>query len=103
MLHLAVKIALFEFEHGCRTIIDDWKVCLSTEDAKAFQVEWNLKNKDSFDEDWHMKVEGEPTTIYLTDEQFSDLESEKRCWLSELNGIYNDEDRRCWVLKLNGI
>lgn len=44
MLHLAVKIALFEFEHGCRTIIDDWKVCLSTEDAKAFQVEWNLKN-----------------------------------------------------------
>ena len=87
MSNLAVKIAVIESEAGWGRKIDDWMVCLSTEDAKAFEKEFNSENKQSSAPDWYMQVEGEPKPIDLNDKQFSKLQSEKRVWLSVLNAL----------------
>lgn len=87
MSNLAVKIAVIESESGWGRKIDDWMVCLSTKDAKAFEKEFNSENKSSSAPDWYMQVEGEPKPIDLTDKQFSKLQEDKRVWLSVLNAI----------------
>lgn len=92
MSNLAVKIAVIESESGWGRKIDDWMVCLSTEDAKAYQKEFNSKNTSDTVPDWYMQVEGEPTTIELTDNQFSKLNEDKRVWLSVLNNIKDDDN-----------
>lgn len=85
MSNLAVKIAVIESEAGWGRKIDDWMVCLSAEDAKAFEKEFNAKNKSSSAPDWYMQVEGGPKPIDLTEKQFSKLQEDKRVWLSVLN------------------
>lgn len=87
MENLAVKIAVIESERGWGRKIDDWMVCLSIEDAKEFEKEFNSENKESSTPDWYMQVEGEPKTISLNDKQFLKLKSEKRVWLSTLNNL----------------
>ena len=87
MENLAVKIALIESEAGWGKKIDDWMVCLSIEDAKSFEKEFNAENKASSTPDWYMQVEGEPKPIELTDKQFSKLQEDKRVWLSVLNKL----------------
>jgi hypothetical protein len=87
MSNLAVKIAVIESETGWGRKIDDWMVCLSTEDAKAFEKEFNAENKSSSAPDWYMQVEGEPKPIDLTNKQFSKLQEDKRVWLSVLNAL----------------
>lgn len=87
MLNLAVKIAVIESETGWGRKIDDWMICLSIEDAKAFEREFNLENKLSSAPNWYMQVEGKPEPIELTDKQFSKLQEDKRVWLSVLNAI----------------
>jgi len=87
MGNLAVKIAVIESEAGWGAKIDDWMVCLSVEDAKAFEKEFNSKNTESSAPDWYMMAEGEPKPIDLNDEQFSKLQLEKRVWLSTLNKL----------------
>jgi len=85
MSNLAVKIAVLESESGWGRKIDDWMVCLSNEDAKAFQIEFNSENKESTTPDWYMMVDGEPKPIDLTDAQYLLLLENKRVWLSILN------------------
>lgn len=84
---LAIKIAVIESEAGWGRKVDDWMVCLSIEDAKAFEKEFNSKNTVSSAPDWYMQVEGEPQPIDLNDNQMKRLEKEKRVWLSELKSV----------------
>ena len=84
MGNLAVKVAVIESEAGWGRKIDDWMVCLSIEDAKSFEKEFNSKNTESSAPDWYMKVEGEPQPIDVNDKQMKRLKKEKRVWLSEL-------------------
>lgn len=51
---IAVKVAVWEYERGWGSKVDDYMVCLSVEDANA---------------DWYMVAEGEPTAIDLTPKQ----------------------------------
>lgn len=85
MSNLAVKISVIESESGWGRRVDDWMVCLSIEDAKAFQDEFNNENRATRVPDWYMSAEGEPVPIELTDKQFSILKANNRVWLSELN------------------
>ncbi len=87
MGNLAVKIPVIESEAGWGRKIDDWMVCLSVEDAKAFEKEFNSKNTESSAPSWYMQVEGEPQPIDLTDKQMKKLKKEKRMWLSEFKNI----------------
>lgn len=87
MSNLAVKIAVIESEAGWGRKIEDWMVCLSANDAKSFEKEFNSENKSSSAPDWYMQVEGEPKPIDLTDKQFSKLQEDKRVWLSVLNAL----------------
>lgn len=86
-MKLAIKIAVIESELGWGSKIDDWMVCLSVEDAKAFEVEFNSENKKKRTPNWYMKVEGEPMPIDLTSNQYKVLKVEKRVWLSTLKKI----------------
>lgn len=87
MGNLAIKIAVIESEAGWGRKVDDWMVCLSIEDAKAFGKEYNSRNNLSVVPDWYMQVEGEPVPIDLNDKQFEKLKSENRVWLSTLEKI----------------
>lgn len=87
MGNLAVKIPVIESEAGWGRKIDDYMVCLSVEDAKAFEKEFNSKNTEPSTPEWYMKVEGEPQPIDLSDNQMKRLEKEKRCWLSVLKKV----------------
>ena len=83
----AVKIPVIESERGWGRKIDDWMVCLSVEDTKQFEQEFNSKNIETTTPDWYMQVEGEPEPIDLNDEQFDFLQKHKRVWLSMLSKI----------------
>ncbi len=87
MNNLAVKIAVWEFEKGWGSKIDDWKVCLTTEDANKFKEEFNAKNNLSQTPDWYMVIKGDPEPITLDNKQFNQLKSEKRMWLSVLSKV----------------
>jgi hypothetical protein len=87
MANLAVKIAVIESEAGWGRKIDDWMVCLSIEDAKAFEKEFNSENTQSSAPDWYMYVEGEIMPIELTDVQYSKLQADERVWLSTLKKL----------------
>jgi hypothetical protein len=87
MKNSAFKIAVIESESGWGRKIDDYMVCLSTDDTKAFEKEFNSKNNLSSAPDWYMSVEGEPQPIDLTDNQFSKLNADKRVWLSVLKNF----------------
>ncbi len=84
MGNLAVKIAVIESEAGWGRKIDDWMVCLSVEDCKNFEKEFNSKNTFEIAPDWYMQVEGSPEPIDLSDIQMERLKKEKQVWLSEL-------------------
>jgi len=87
MSNLAVKIAVIESEAGWGRKIDDWMVCLSNDDAKIFEKEFNSKNDSTTVPNWYMQVEGDPISINLTDDQYSKLKKDKRVWLSTLKKI----------------
>jgi len=90
MKNQAVKIPVIESESGWGRKIDDYMVCLTTEDANAFKKEFNSKNTSDTVPDWYMTVEGEPELANLTDEQFDKLKEDKRIWLSILDRIHNN-------------
>jgi hypothetical protein len=87
MSNLAVKIAVIESELGWGSKIDDWMVCLSITDAKAFTQEFNSKNTDATAPNWYMIAEGDPIPIELNDKQYEKLKAEKRVWLKALNSL----------------
>lgn len=87
MKYTAIKIAVIESERGWGRKIDDWKVCLTLEDAELFRSEFNSENTETVTPDWYMAVEGDPVAIELNVNQYNKLTEEKRIWLSELNKI----------------
>jgi hypothetical protein len=87
MGNLAVKIAVIESEAGWGRKVDDWMVCLSMEDATAFEHEFNSQNTAKTAPDWYMQTEGSPKPIDLTDKQMKYLKKNHRVWLSELDNI----------------
>lgn len=86
-METAIKIPVIESEAEWGRKVDDYMVCLTTEDAKAFEKEFNSKNTSETVPDWYMQVEGEPTAITLNEAQMKKLKKEKRIWLSELKEI----------------
>lgn len=89
-MHTVVRIPVIESEKGWGRKIDDYMVCLTIEDAKKFEVEFNSKNMAKTVPDWYMRVEGQPTTIDITDKQFKALNKtkDKRMWLKSLQQIH---------------
>lgn len=85
MSNIVFKIPVIESESGWGRKLDDWMVCLSTEDAIKFKEEFNSKNTSSSTPDWYMQVEGDPEPIELSDIQYSKLIEQKRIWLSLFN------------------
>lgn len=84
MGNLAVKIAVIESEDGWGRKIDDWMVCLTVEDAKTFEKEFNGQNTKSSTPSWYMQVEGDPQPVDLNDVQMKKLKEKGRVWLSVL-------------------
>lgn len=81
---LAVKIAVYEYERGWGSKLDDYMVCLSVEDAQNFATEFNAGNTESPVPDWYMCAQGKPVPIDISDAQFARLQIEKRIWLKNL-------------------
>ena len=87
MSNIAFKIPVIESESGWGRKLDDWMVCLSTEDTIKFKEEFNSENTSTSTPDWYMQVEGDPEQIELSDIQFSKLKEENHIWLSQLNKL----------------
>lgn len=87
MSKVAVKIAVWEYERGWGSKIDDWMVCQSVEDALNFKQEFNSKNTESSAPDWYMICKDEPVAIDLTDKQMELFKENNRVWLSALKKI----------------
>lgn len=83
----AVKIPVIESERGWGRKVDDYMVCLTTEDATKFKEEFNSKNTSKTVPDWYMVVEGNPEPISLNESQMKILKKEKRVWLSSFKNI----------------
>lgn len=81
---IAVRVAVWEYERGWGSKIDDYMVCLSVEDANAFKKEFNEQNDEKMAPDWYMVAQGEPIAIDLTPNQEEKLKKEKRVWLRNL-------------------
>jgi hypothetical protein len=86
MKNLAYRIPVIESEKGWGRKIDDYMVCLTSEDCLEYKKDFNSENTDDVTPDWYMVVEGEPEEIYLSDEQYEILESESdsRHWYKPL-------------------
>lgn len=84
---LAVMIPVIESERGWGRKVDDHMVCLTTEDTRAFEKEFNSKNQADSTPEWYMQVEGEPITVDITESQMKYLVKNKRVWLSELKKL----------------
>ncbi len=87
MSKTAVKIAVWEREKGWGAKIDDYMVCLTTEDALAFKKTFNAKNTSDSAPSWYMQCEGDPIPITITQKQHDVVSKEGRGWLSALNKI----------------
>lgn len=89
MKNLAYRIPVIESEKGYGRKIDDYMVCLSEEDCLEYQKEFNSKNTETVTPDWYMVVEGEPEEIFLSDEQYEELDCDKegRVWYKPLMKI----------------
>lgn len=83
-MFIGFKIAVYESERGWGRKIDDWMVCLTSEDALLFKNEFNSENTEESVPDWYMVVIDEPVPIMLNSTQYSVLQKEKRVWLSSI-------------------
>ena len=83
-MFIGFKIAVYESERKWGGKIDDWMVCLTSEDALLFKNEFNSKNTEESVPDWYMVVIDEPVPIILDSNQYSVLQKEKRVWLSSI-------------------
>jgi hypothetical protein len=85
--HSVVKVPVIENEAGWGSKIDDYMVCLTSEDARLFVDEFNSKNTEKQTPAWYMRADFDPRPITITDKQMKALRKNKRAWLSTLNGI----------------
>lgn len=85
----AVKVPVTESERGWGRKIEDYMVCLSTEDALNFTKEFNSKNSPGPAPDWYMQVEDDPIPFDITEKQLNVIKEteKKRIWLSFLKNI----------------
>lgn len=80
-----VKIAVWEYERGWGSKIDDWMVCEDIDDALAFKREFNSKNTEQSVPDWYMVVKDHPVAMSITEKQYDKLiNNNGRLWLSDL-------------------
>lgn len=85
--HLVIAVPVIESERGWGSKIDDYMVCLSMEDAKAFAKKFNSENTEDTAPDWYMRADDvDAKPIDISDKQFKVLkkEKDKRMWLSQL-------------------
>lgn len=85
--NIAIKVPVIESEKGWGRKVDDYMVCLSTEDAKAFISEFNALDNEPVTPDWYMVASIETDAIDLNDAQYEKLKEEKRVWLSALKKL----------------
>jgi hypothetical protein len=85
MVYIAMKIPVIESEKGWGRKIDDYMVCIDSKDCLVYKQDFNAKNTEKIVPNWYMIVEGEPESIFLTEQQYLYLVEEKRVWLSQLN------------------
>ena len=85
MKRIAIKVPVIESERGWGAKIDDYMVCLDSEAAKAFIIEFNSKNTESKTPDWYMYADSNINSIELTGSQFTYLVNNGNTWLSILN------------------
>ncbi len=85
----AFRVAVIESERRWGSKVDDFMLCLTVDDAKAFTDEFNSKNTSQTAPDWYMQAEGEPEAVELSDAQYKKLTSEGsgRLWWSTLRDI----------------
>ncbi len=78
---LAYRVAIYEYERGWGSKIDDYMICLSEEDANSFMDEHNSKNNKTEVPDWY-SVAREVTPIAITQSQFNfvTFSESKRAW-----------------------
>lgn len=94
-MNLAIKVPIEESEAGWGRKIDDWMVCLTKEDAKAFEVEYNKPNVEDYAKtktvpSWYMQADAsEAVEFDITDKQVQALKESKnqRMYLSSLKKI----------------
>lgn len=87
MGNVAIAVEVIESEAGWGKKTDDYMICLSVEDAKAFITEFNSKNNEPTTPSWYMYAEHTTSPVDLTDRQMSQLKERKRMWLSNLNNF----------------
>jgi hypothetical protein len=85
MTHVAVKVEVIESERGWGAKTDDYMVCLSVEDAKAFIKDYNAQNTSDVVPDIYTYAASTIYPIDLNKKQFYKLMEKKRVWLSTLN------------------
>lgn len=83
----AVKVPVYEYERGWGSKIDDYMVCLTTEDAKKFVAEFNSKNTEKDVPDWYMVAESSFSPLDITIKQMKKLKKSKRMWLANLKDV----------------
>lgn len=80
----AIKIPVYEYERGWGSKIDDYMVCLTSEDKDNFIKGFNSDNDKPQVPDWYMIAKDEPSFIELTDSQYELLKIHKRIFQSIL-------------------
>ncbi len=87
MSYPAIQVPVIESEKGWGNKIDDYMICLTTEDATVFKDAFNAKNDPSKPTpDWYMMAMSEFSIMYLNDEQLKTINDRKskRIWKKDL-------------------
>lgn len=86
MKKTVVIVPVTESERGWGRQIDDYMVCLTTEDALKFTEEFNAKNTEETVPDYYMVVEHKPEPMDIDEKLYNIVcrSKNKRMWLSSL-------------------
>jgi photosystem II stability/assembly factor-like uncharacterized protein len=87
MAFAAYEVPVIERERGWGSKVDDYMLCLTMEDAKAWAKEFNSKNPPGPAPDWYMQAEDQSIQLVeVTGTQLKIIETSRdgRMWRSEL-------------------
>ena len=84
MKFFAYKIEIVEHDRWSGPKTDDWMVCLTPEDTKLFEEEYNSQNTEPTAPEWYIQVEGSCEKFEITDNQYKYLTVKRREYLSIL-------------------
>lgn len=83
----AIRVPIIESEKGWGQKIDDYVICIDSEAAKAFIIDYNSKNTESKTPDWYMYASNDISTIEVTRNQFNYIVNHGNTWLNHLKTI----------------